>query len=183
MQFFSLIPHPTAAKAPAIDVYAVALILGNGRVSFGYRARGEVQHISLPAKGKPTRTDDLWRHTCFEAFVATRNSERYSELNFSPSSAWAAYSFESYRYGMQSLPVIKTPVIQVKLEPDLLAVDVTVQIRSLAADSIVGLTAVIENVDGGVSHWALAHSGAKADFHDAKTWTAMFQRQSLEYRA
>jgi hypothetical protein len=182
MQFFSLIPHPTAANAPAIDVYAVAMILGSGRISFRYRARGEIQHIRLPAKGMPTRADDLWRHTCFEAFVATRNSDRYSELNFSPSSAWAAYSFDSYRYGMQSLPVIKPPVIQVTLEPDVLAIDVTVQIRSLAADSVVGLTAVIEDVDGAISHWALAHSGPKADFHDAKSWSAMFQRQSLEDR-
>lgn len=182
MQFFSLVPHPTAVDAPAIDIYAVATIISSGRISFNYRVRGDVQRIRLPAKSVPERTDELWRRTCFEAFVATKNSERYAELNFSPSSRWAAYAFDHYRYGMQSLPVVKAPSIQVKLDADVLAVDVALQMRSLAADSVVGFAAVIEDLDGRISHWALAHAGPKADFHDAKSWTAVFQRQSAEGR-
>ena len=182
MEFFSLVPHAAAANAPALDIYAVALILGSGRISFRYRVRGDAHRIRLPARGKSERSDGLWRHTCFEAFVAPQNSERYAELNFSPSSAWAAYSFEHYRYGMQSLPVIKPPSIQLQAEDDLLAFDVTVQMRSLASDSIVGFSAVIEDLDGGISHWALAHHGAKADFHDPKGWLAKFQRETAEDR-
>jgi hypothetical protein len=183
MQFFSLIPHPSSANVPAIDIYAVATIVSSGRISFRYRVRGAIERIRVPVKAAPERTDELWRHTCFEVFVATKNSERYAELNFSPSSAWAAYAFDHYRYGMQSLPVVKPPTIQVNLEPELLAVDVTVQMRSLAADATVGFAAVIEDVDGAVSYWALAHPAAKADFHDAKGWTGAFQRHSLDDRS
>jgi hypothetical protein len=183
MQFFSLVPHPSVANVPAIDIYAVASIISSGRISFRYRVRGAVERIRLPAKSAAERTDGLWRHTCFEVFVATKNSERYAELNFSPSSAWAAYAFDHYRYGMQSLPVVKPPSIQLKLEPELLAVDVTVNMRSLAADSAVGFAAVIEDVDGVISHWALEHPAPKADFHDAKGWTALFQRHSFDDRS
>jgi hypothetical protein len=180
MQFFSLVPHPASADPPAIDIYAVATIVSSGRISFRYRVRGAVERIRLPIKTAPERTDELWRHTCFEVFVATKNSERYAELNFSPSSAWAAYAFDHYRYGMQPLPVVKPPVSQLKLEPELLSLDVTVQMRSLAADSAVGFAAVIEDVDGHVSYWALAHGAPKADFHDAKGWTGSFQRHSID---
>jgi hypothetical protein len=117
---------------------------------------------------------------CFEAFVAPRNAERYAELVTALSAG--PYAFDHYRSDMQPLPVIKPPSIQLKVEHDLLAIDVTVQMRSLAADSAVGFSAVIESLDGGVSHWALTHPGPKADFHDATGWTAAFQRQTAEVR-
>jgi len=183
MEFFSLVPHPAAVNVPAIDIYAVALIVGSGRAAFRYRVRGDVKSIRLPAtRTKAERTDDLWRHTCFEAFVAQKNSERYAELNFSPSSEWAAYTFEKYRYNMQPLPVMRAPAVQLKIDPEVLAFDVTVQMRSLAADSVIGLTAVIESIEGSISHWAVAHPVAKPDFHDARAWTAAFQRLTAEDR-
>jgi len=183
MELLSLVPHPSAGSAPAFDVYAVALFQSGGRVTFRYRVRGDVARIRLPTEHAGERTDELWRHTCFEAFVAPRNAERYIELNFAPSTAWAAYTFDQYRIGMKPLPVIRQPTIRMTVEDDLLAIDVTAQMRSLAADWRVGLTAVIETTDGRTTHWAVAHPTEKPDFHDANGWVAGFQRQTVEEMA
>lgn len=180
MELTSLVPHPTAGSSPALDIYAVALFQSGGRVTFRYRVRGEVSRIRLPTAHAGERADELWRHTCFEAFIAPPNAERYIELNFAPSTAWAAYTFDQYRIGMKPLPVIRPPTIRLTVQDNLLALDVTAQMRSLAANWRVGLTAVIETTDGRVTHWAVAHPNAKPDFHDANGWSAGFQRPTVE---
>ena len=180
MELTSLVAHPNSGNSPALDVYAVALFGSGGRVTVRYRVRGDISQIRLPTEHAGQRTDGLWRHTCFEAFVAPKDAERYIELNFSPSSAWAAYTFDQYRIGMKPLPVIKQPTVRLTVESDLLAVDVTAQMRSLAADWRVGFAAVIETTDGRVTHWAAVHPSPKPDFHDAKGWVASFQRHNPE---
>jgi hypothetical protein len=180
MEFFSLVPHPSSASPPAIDIYAVALMQGAGKVSFRYRVRGEVSRIRLPEATKNARTDGLWRHTCFEVFVGPKDGSSYVELNFATSSAWAAYTFDNYRFGMKPLATLKPPTIAFKSEADVLVIDVTMQMRLLTLESKLGFAAVIEDLDGQVSHWALAHPAAKADFHDANGWSATVQRPTAE---
>jgi hypothetical protein len=183
MEYFRLACHSANRTPPAIVVEAIALTLATGAVSFRYRVQGDVQRLRIPAPAPSVRTDGLWRHTCFEAFVNPRGAERYYELNFAPSSAWAAYSFDSYRLGMQPVTMPKPPAIQCNTSGDLLTLETTVNLKSLRFDSAIGLSAVIEDLDGGISHWALAHHKLKADFHDAASWTAAFQRFSAEIRA
>jgi hypothetical protein len=174
MRFASLICHPSSAAAPAITIEAIALIIATGAVSFRYRVRGDIRRIHMPAAGPTLRTDELWRHTCFEAFVKPKNEERYVELNFAPSSAWAAYSFDGYRLGMQPLPTIETPTIHCRGDGDSITLEATVRMGSLRSDSAIGLSAVIEDVEGEVSFWALTHPRAKPDFHDSTGWTSAF---------
>ena len=94
MEFLRLTCHPANPAPPAIEIEAIALTLATGAVSFRYRVQGDIHRVRLPQPGPPNRTDELWRHTCFEAFVTPRGAERYYELNFAPSTAWAAYAFE-----------------------------------------------------------------------------------------
>src|SRR5688500_3090753 len=181
MEFTRLIPHPST-PAPAIEVEAVALILATGALSFRYLVQGDIQKLRLPSPGPASRMDELWRHTCFEAFVKPRGAERYFELNFAPSSAWAAYSFESYRLGMQPLAGIKAPSIRCETKDETFTLNATISMKSLRFDSLVGLSAVIEDRDGGVSYWAISHPQPKADFHDADAWTGGFKRFTAEAR-
>jgi len=180
MDFSRLLCHSANAAPPAIEVEAIALILATDALSFRYRVRGDIQRLRIPRPGPATRTDELWRHTCFEAFVRPKGAERYFELNFAPSAAWAAYSFESYRLGMQPVRAMKTPSIQCRTGSDELTLEAKVHMKSLRFDSAVGLSAVIEDIDGGISHWALAHPGPKPDFHDAAGWTEGFRRFIVE---
>jgi hypothetical protein len=183
MEFSNLIRHPESAAAPAIEVQAVALVLATNAISFRYRVRGELGDLRIPRAAPSLRADELWRHTCFEAFVKPSAVTRYVELNFAPSSAWAAYSFESYRLGMKPLSPMKPPSVQTRTSGDELCVDVTLQMKSLRFDSSVGLSAVIEDVNGAMSYWALAHPRPKPDFHDANAWADGFRRLTAEGRA
>jgi len=177
MPFLRLIRHPSSAAAPVIEIEASASILAAGAVSFRYRVRGDVRHIRLPPASPQLRADELWRHTCFEAFVKPDGSDRYVELNFAPSGAWAAYSFASYRCGMEPLPAIETPNIQCRADDASLTLEATASIGSPHFDAALGLAAVIEDVDGNLSYWALAHPRARPDFHDSAAWTGEFERR------
>ena len=52
----------------------------------------------------PARRDRLWEETCFEFFLAVKNSPRYWEFNLSPAGHWNVYRFADYRQGMQEEP-------------------------------------------------------------------------------
>jgi hypothetical protein len=64
------------------------------------------------------RRDELWQHTCFEAFLRTPGADGYIEVNLSPSSEWAVYRFTAYRQGMSVVREIKAPRIEFKTAPD-----------------------------------------------------------------
>jgi len=171
-------PHPvsTAAGATGLTVEAVAK---RGRLELVYRLEAETAKLLIPAAGPSGRTDELWKHTCFEAFLAPPEKTQYLEFNFSPSSAWAAYRFEDYRAGMAPLewgapPVVSCRVAERELELrallDLGWLDL-VWPEGLGALRL-GLTAVIEDQAGGLSYWALAHASEKPDFHRAASFVA-----------
>jgi hypothetical protein len=130
---------------------------------------GRTQDLRVPALAAPERTDELWKHTCFEAFVHTPNSTPYYEFNFSPSTQWAAYRFTNYRQGMCALEGITAPRIDVRADPTKLSAHITLNLRGsgLLPDAPwqVGLTAVLEETNGNKSFWAIAHPAGKPDFH------------------
>ena len=165
----TLEPHPHSS-APAIAIAAEARRRPGGRLDLHYRVTGEVANILLPPSAKPERVDGLWRHSCFEAFVRAAAEAGYVELNLSPSGQWAAYRFSDYRAGMAEAEEVPAPEIQLGMDAAGFELSATVDLGEalgLLADLPwqVGLAAVIEDREGGVSHWALTHSAGVPDFH------------------
>ena len=127
------------------------------------------------------RADELWRNTCFEAFVRTSPGAGYYELNFAPSTQWAAYRFSGYRSGMRVATEISAPRIETQSSPEcymlraFLALD---RLPGLPPDAgwRLGLSAVIEETSGRKSYWALMHPAGKPDFHDADSFVHEFSR-------
>ena len=122
---------------------------------------GDVDGITWPAEAQPNRTDELWRRTCFEAFV--RTDEGYREYNLSPSGAWASYRFHGYRSGMAEADE-HVSVAGLDGASDMVALEGRIELP-LGALGPLALSAVIEDVDGRISYWALAHPSDKPDFH------------------
>lgn len=141
-------------------------------LSLQYTATCEIGELRLPAKsleGGPT--DGLWRHTCFEAFVRKARAQAYCEFNFSPSSQWAAYQFDSCRAGMAPL-VTRRPIITTGEGAGTYWLNATVLLPGMAETPLdVALATVIEEGDGALSYWALAHPSAKPDFHHPDSFT------------
>jgi hypothetical protein len=123
-----------------------------------------LEHVALPERAAPARTDGLWQTTCCELFLAPPGSDAYFEFNYSPSSQWAAYRFDSYRAGGCDLAVSVAP--QVGRQPADL-VEVRQDLSDLPSGPLrMSLTAVIEETDGTKSYWALAHAPGPPDFHN-----------------
>jgi hypothetical protein len=121
---------------------------------------GDIAKLRIPADRPPARAQDLWKHTCFEAFVLQTDGS-YDEFNFAPSRSWAAYHFNSYRDGMRDLETLP-PQIEVQRDGRSL---VLIARAELSGAGRLGLSAVIETKDEAISYWAIAHPPGRADFH------------------
>jgi hypothetical protein len=168
----TLRPHPTSA-AGAVKELSVAVARPSPfQLSLDYRLVGDLSQLRLPEPRTPVRSDGLWRHTCFEAFVGRPPAADYWEYNFSPSAAWAAYHFTAYREGMAPLMKGAPPAIDARIAGDVFELAVHVDLSWLSRSPHptglrLALSAVIEDKERVLSYWALEHPGEKPDFHHA----------------
>jgi hypothetical protein len=138
-----------------------------GALVLSYEATGIIGGLHLPLVTAPTRTDELWRDTCFEVFIRPALVASYFEFNFAPSTQWAAYRFDDYRSSMHTAE-IGAPRVEIESSPGLFTLRVALELESFPLDPWrVGLSAVIEESSGRLSYWALAHPSGKPDFHHA----------------
>jgi hypothetical protein len=166
----TLVPHPNDAAQIAVRAIVARVELASATARFEYDLAGDVGTLAIPRRATSRPADRLWEHTCFEAFIAPASGSAYYELNFSPSTEWAAYAFDGYRLRMRPLALAQHPVIAVAEAPDGLRVTASVEIGALAAAPWpwrVGLAAVVEDRAGTRAHYALEHPREKPDFHDA----------------
>ena len=167
---------------------------GGRRIQLRYVASGNIRAVELPHHvTQKQRADDLWRHTCFEAFVRVGESESYHEFNLAPSGAWSCYRLQGYREGLQAEKHVGAPGIQTYLRERPLDPEHRNGLEEAGMDSLqrfeapffmltgtldmeetrlpldvawhLGLSAVIEERNGAMSYWALSHPPGDPDFH------------------
>jgi hypothetical protein len=160
--------HPNTPTAVVSRLAVEVVRVPPSGLALRYVASGAVNQVRLPPPATVQRTDGLWRSTCFEAFVRAPDSDAYYEFNFSPSTQWAAYCFTSPRRGMVPALDISEPSIAARASNT--RYDFHAEIRNLPrslarATWRVGVCAVIEDVSGRISYWALRHPPGKPDFH------------------
>jgi hypothetical protein len=139
----------------------------NGKLSLRYHVEAPLSELEIPGPADPVRTNGLWQTTCFEAFVRRRGASDYVELNFSISSQWAAYHFDSYRTAMTDLILETAPEIGVDASESHIALEAVFALPARWNEDNIefALSAVIEETDGTKSYWALAHPPGAPDFH------------------
>lgn len=161
-------PHAASSPGAVRSVECAAWRTPSG-LRLVYRLEGSLDTLSVPARTHPTRRDDLWRHTCFEAFLRARGEAGYAEFNFSPSGEWAAYRFDAYRAGMRELEQVGAPQIVTSRDGDVLQIEVRIDALphpwTAVAPLSLALTAVLEHADGAISYWSVAHPAGRPDFH------------------
>ena len=166
----TLVPHP---DTPCGIVTAIAVEIArpqSNRLVLRFILTGDVSALRLPPPALSVRTDELWKHTCFEAMVQATPAPAYRELNLAPSTQWAAYRFDAYRQGMAPAD-IPPPIITVTTSPDRLDLHATITLDLPPSPWRLGLSAVIEEASGRLSYWALAHPLGRPDFHHADCFT------------
>ena len=172
----NLVPHPnTPPSEPEFKIWAnvdhagALGVVASTNIWFGIGAPAKRFVIAEPVESE--RADELWKTTCFEAFLKNPGSEGYREWNFSPSGEWAAYDFTTLRDGRSDADVA-APYIRVEDNLTWWAMGVTIAVDA-ELDWALGLTAVLEEKDGTKSYWALVHPLAdKPDFHDPSGFKA-----------
>jgi hypothetical protein len=137
---------------------------------FQYVLRAEMPRVRVPSTQLPARADELWKHTCFEAFIAVTGERGYHELNFSPSRRWAIYGLSGYREGMSPTNVSVPPELDVRSFDDRVELDAAIRLPDLVGPQVgrtlkLALSTVVEDDSGTLSYWALKHAPGKADFH------------------
>ena len=168
MQTFKLIPYP-ADTLPGINIAGEIIRAGNN-FFLRYEVNGDIDRILLSARSSsPSRTDDLWKATCFEFFIAFPDEPEYWEFNMSPSGDWNVYKMDAYRRVdfREESAFNKLPFV-FRQSMDKLSLDISVDLSPILQpqqEVQVGITAIIQSLDGNESYWALAHPGGQADFH------------------
>lgn len=171
----SLSCHP-ATPAPVVSSLDVSIgFISDDRIAFRYCLRGDIARLRVPEPclQAAQRTDMLWEHTCFEAFIGLQDEPGYREFNFSPSGQWAAYDFVSYRQRAENDPALPAPQITSHQTAGRLELEAVLPRTALPANLHAkhwqaGLTAVIEAADtvhAAHSYWALHHPASRPDFH------------------
>jgi len=166
----SLVCHP---RTPSRSVGAIDVLVEsatNGILALSFVLRGDLDALRIPTKQQGERpcrrVDELWQHTCFEAFLMAGDGPGYREYNFSPSGEWAAYAFRDYRQpgvaADESEPVIR---VHRNVQRLWLEAEVPFELSPLYRSIRLGLSAVVEAVDGELSYWALRHPPGEPDHH------------------
>ncbi len=173
-----LIRHSDAPPS-IVDSIMVELDVTSGAIRLRYHAKVPCDRLNVPPPSDPVRADGLWQTTCFELFLRPAGELAYYEFNFSPSGEWAAYRFDDVRTGMRDLDLPSAPEIFLDASDSHFALEVTLalpdQLQGAGFDA--GISAVIEDVDGNTSYWALAHPPGRPDFHAPDCFVAQLPPQ------
>ena len=150
-----------------------------GSLVLHYVVTGRIGDLRMPPVTAAVRSDELWQHTCFEAFVRTSPDAAYYEFNFAPSTQWAAYRFDRYRSGMRAATEIGAPRVEVQSTPECYTLQASLELARLSglprdASWHLGLSAIMEDTRGRKSYWALAHPPGKPDFHHSDCFAHEF---------
>ena len=172
----NLLAHPAALPSkPDFKVWASVDHAGafgaTATTNIWFGVGASASRFVIPEAEEPSRTDELWKATCFEAFLRATGSDAYQEWNFAPSGQWAAYDFTGYREGMTELEVDAPPYIRMEDNLTWWTLGATIAVEA-GKNWDLGLSVVLEESDGTKSYWALAHAADRADFHAADCFIA-----------
>lgn len=160
--------HPDT-PCEAVRAIEVDVQRQGGLLALHYTLSGDIRAIAIPEFSGGERTDDLWKHTCFEAFIRAAGRSAYIELNFAPYGAWASYHFDDYRVGMRAAEDIVAPPFEAGGSDERYDLRAAADLANTAPWRL-ALSAVIEETNGAKSYWALAHPPGKPDFHHADSF-------------
>jgi hypothetical protein len=175
----ALHPHPESFTGE-VRALTVTPRVHNGNLTLAFDLEADLTRLHIPQEASPQRADQLWTHTCFEAFVRVAGEPGYWEFNLAPSRAWAVYRFSARREGLTIVEGARAPKINVHRTASRLGLDGTVALRELAGGGAaprrmqLAAAAVLEDANGRLAYWALRHPPGKPDFHHPDSFALEF---------
>ena len=166
---YRLACHPATPSSLVSQLTATISELTGDSIQLSYQVTGDLNRLLIPKQQTPNASDNLWQHTCFEFFIAQAEGENYYEFNFSPSTLWAAYAFDSYRV-RREWAINEAPSISINQTQNHYQLDAVINLADLPLVNkkeacLIGLTAVVETQQNEHSYWALKHPETQPNFH------------------
>lgn len=183
-QWIELKCHSSTRTESVRAIQVLVRRSASAELQITFRLDGDIARIKIPSPVAPRIGRELWRHTCFEAFINVDGQPAYHEFNFAPSGEWCLYALSGYRKGDPVANETMRPQIALRSTATRLELDALVQLDTLSsvhpdASLCIGLAAVIEASDG-LSYWALRHPAEKPDFHNADGFAMLLEPPALE---
>ena len=168
-----LLCHTDTPASSVESIDAQIELSRGGKLWLRYHVECELETLEAGHPKEASRADGLWQTTCFEVFLARGDDPEYIELNFAPSSQWAAYRFASYRAGMAELALGTAPKIATDAGEAYFALEAEIALPAdwHGGELQLAIAAVIEETGGAKSYWALRHPQGKPDFHNRACFT------------
>jgi hypothetical protein len=160
----SLKHHPESRGDAVHSIDARVARARGGALIAAYTIKGDLARLRIPPLRPPRFAERLWQHCCCEIFIARKGMPAYHEFNFSPSGEWAAYAFARYREPGLLTSRPPEPQIAVRRSDDTLELEAQVR-HDPGGKLSIGLSVVVEDIEGAFSYWALRHPPGKPDFH------------------
>jgi hypothetical protein len=146
-----------------------SLAYQGAQLSLNYCVTGDLDQLLIPAPSQiPTRQFALWEATCLEFFLAPVGHSDYWEFNMSPSGNWQVFKLDSYRQGLRDEIAFTALPFVVQVKNSVMMLDVSIDLSQILPPHTaweISVTAVLQDIDGDFSYWAIDHSGSEADFH------------------
>jgi hypothetical protein len=166
----ALVRHPDTpcAAVSAIEVYVARGKGGNLLLHYYITGSANAVTPAFPSPATRRRADELWLHTCLEAFIMPDGGEAYWELNLAPTWDWQAYALSGYRAGRHPEGGIEAPSTEGRYGHGTWEMRTHWMLAGTVPNDVpwrLGLAAVIEETGGAISYWALRHAPDKPDFH------------------
>jgi hypothetical protein len=176
----TLTPHPDTPCEAVTRIEVNLARAAPASLALRYLVTGDIASVRWPEPVERARADELWKHSCFEAFIQPADDDAYYEINLSPSNRWAGYRFDRYRAGMASPTGLALTHLTWRTSANLFELVATLDLTGqadLTVDRAVrlGLSAVVEETNGAKSYWALAHAPGKPDFHHPDAFAAILE--------
>ena len=179
-EWIGLTCHPSTRGETVHAIKVLVRRSASAELQIIYRVEGNISRICVCAPDGSRVTTQLWRHTCFEAFIAVEGQPSYHEFNFAPSGEWSIYAFRDYRDGGPLEDEMMRPQIALRSAGGRLELDTVVRLDALSAmhpsaSLRIGLSVIVEAPEG-LSYWALRHRAGKPDFHHADGFALLLER-------
>jgi hypothetical protein len=173
--------HPRTPTGAVRGIVARGSRTAAGVLALSFSLDGELARLRIPAPRTSGIGRELWRHTCFEAFVGPDGSPAYHELNLSPSGEWTVLAFDRYRHAAALADDAVAPRLTVRRLDERLELDAEIALAGLghascAAPLRLALAAVVEEMDGALSYWSLHHPPGRPDFHHRDAFVLTLER-------
>jgi hypothetical protein len=172
----ALTAHTRDGPGPVRQLSVSGALHRSGVLALDFQVAAELRALRFsPSACHARRSDELWRHTCFELFAARDDAPAYCEFNFTPSGEWAAYAFAGYRSARRDAAQDRIDVstqaagdgpLRLRARMNLAsALELDAQALAQASWRL-NCAAIIEDNAGALSYWAVHHPVAQPDFHD-----------------